>query len=64
MLQANGIPIVRDESNVIIQYTPPAGIKLTYMLPLLTRAIKIKAKGKTLLIIFKFINKIEFLCVI
>lgn len=47
VLQANGIPIIRDESNVIVHYTSPAGIKLTYMLPLLTRAIKIKSKGKS-----------------
>lgn len=46
VLQANAIPIVRDENNVIIQYTPPAGIKLTFLLPLLTRAIKAKAHGR------------------
>lgn len=44
VLQANGIPIIRDEDNVIIQYTSPAGIKLTYLLPLLTREIKLKSK--------------------
>ena len=30
VLQFNGIPIIKEEKNVIIHYSPPAGIKLTY----------------------------------
>ena len=45
VLQANVIPVIKQENNVIIQYTPPSGIKLTYLLPLLTMAIKRKSKG-------------------
>lgn len=43
VLQFNAIPIIKNEKNVIIHYSPPAGVKLTYLLPMLTRAIKIKA---------------------
>ncbi|CAI2360978.1 unnamed protein product [Moneuplotes crassus] len=45
ILQKNVIPVITtpSTSSVIIQYTPPAGIKLTYLFPLLTRAIKDKA---------------------
>ena len=46
VLQSNVIPLIKDEDNLIIHYTPPAGVKLTYMLPLLTRAIKICYQGK------------------
>lgn len=46
VLQANAIPILKEEDSVVLQYTPPAGVKLTYLLPLLTRAIKAKAAGK------------------
>lgn len=49
VLQLNAMPIIKNESNIVIHYTPPAGIKLTYMLPILTRAIKTKSKGKQLL---------------
>jgi hypothetical protein len=45
VLQLNAIPIVKSENNIVIHYTPPSGVKLTYMLPMLTRAVKIKAKG-------------------
>jgi len=45
ILQANAIPIIKSEDNVIIQYTPPAGVKLTCLLPLLSRGIKAKAKA-------------------
>lgn len=45
VLQVNAIPIVKKENNIVIHYTPPAGVKLTYMLPMLTRMIKIKSQG-------------------
>ena len=45
VLQLNAIPIYKDENNIVIHYTPPAGIKLSYMLPMLSRTVKIKAKG-------------------
>ena len=45
VLQLNAIPIYKDEKNIVIHYTPPAGIKLSYMLPMLSRTVKIKAKG-------------------
>ena len=48
VLQLNAMPIVKAENNIVIHYTPPAGVKLTYMLPMLTRAVKVKAKGKVL----------------
>ncbi len=48
VLQKNVIPVIMDKKSgpVIIQYTPPSGIKLTYLFPLLSRAIKDKTKGK------------------
>ena len=48
VLQLNAIPIYKDENNIVIHYTPPAGIKLSYMLPMLSRTVKIKAKGTLL----------------
>jgi hypothetical protein len=45
VLQYNAIPILNTENSVIIQYTPPAGVKLTVLLPLLNRTIKAKAKS-------------------
>lgn len=45
VLQYNAIPILKTENNVIIQYTPPAGVTLTVLLPLLNRTIKAKAKS-------------------
>lgn len=46
VLQKNVIPVLKDKEAgpVIIQYTPPAGIKLTYLLPLLSKSIKEKRK--------------------